>query len=44
MGPEGGRGGGTVLTTGTPEQVAQSDRGFTPRFLRAELQSQATND
>ena len=37
MGPEGGRGGGTVLTTGTPEQVARSKRGYTPRFLKEEL-------
>ena len=37
MGPEGGRGGGTVLSTGTPEEVAMSDKGYTPRFLRKEL-------
>ena len=37
MGPEGGRGGGTILTTGTPEEVAQSDKGYTPRFLKEEL-------
>ena len=37
MGPEGGRGGGTVLTTGTPEEVAQSKKGYTPRFLREAL-------
>lgn len=37
MGPEGGRGGGTILTTGTPEEIAQSDKGYTPRFLKAEL-------
>ena len=37
MGPEGGRGGGTVLSTGTPEEVAQSDKGYTPAFLKAEL-------
>ena len=37
MGPEGGRGGGTVLSTGTPEQVAKSKKGYTPRFLKAEL-------
>jgi len=37
MGPEGGRRGGMVLTTGTPQQVAMSDKGFTPRFLRQEL-------
>ncbi|MDD7336515.1 MAG: excinuclease ABC subunit UvrA [Prevotella sp.] len=39
MGPEGGRNGGRVLSTGTPEQVAQSDKGETPRFLRAELEA-----
>lgn len=39
MGPEGGRNGGTVLTTGTPEEVAESTKGFTPRFLKKELQA-----
>ena len=37
MGPEGGRGGGELLSCGTPEEVAMSDSGFTPRFLRQEL-------
>ena len=37
MGPEGGRGGGMVLSTGTPEEVAQSPKGFTPKFLKKEL-------
>ena len=37
MGPEGGRRGGLILTTGTPEEVAKSMEGFTPRFLKAEL-------
>ena len=37
MGPEGGRKGGTILTTGTPEEVAKSKKGFTPRFLREEI-------
>ena len=37
MGPQGGRGGGNVLTTGTPEEVAKSKKGYTPRFLREEL-------
>jgi excinuclease ABC subunit A len=37
MGPEGGRGGGTVLATGTPEEVAESKLGYTPPFLKAEL-------
>ena len=38
MGPEGGRGGGLVLSTGTPEQVAINDKGFTPMFLKKELE------
>lgn len=37
MGPEGGRGGGMVLSTGTPEEVVQSPKGFTPKFLKKEL-------
>ena len=37
MGPEGGRGGGMVLSTGTPEEVAKSRKGYTPRFLADEL-------
>ena len=37
MGPEGGRRGGEVLACGTPEQVAMSDRGYTPQYLKKEL-------
>ncbi len=37
MGPEGGRGGGTVLSTGTPEKIAKSKKGYTPKFLKEEL-------
>ena len=37
MGPEGGRRGGTILSTGTPEEVARSNKGYTPKFLREEL-------
>jgi excinuclease ABC subunit A len=37
MGPEGGRNGGTVLSTGTPEEIAKSKKGYTPKFLKAEL-------
>ena len=33
IGPEGGRQGGQVLTTGTPAQVAKSKKGYTPRFI-----------
>ncbi len=38
MGPDGGRNGGTLLSTGTPEEVAQSDKGYTPHFLKKELE------
>ena len=37
IGPEGGRNGGTILSTGTPEQVAKSKKGFTPAFLKEVL-------
>ena len=37
IGPEGGRAGGTILSTGTPEEVAKSKKGFTPKFLKEEL-------
>lgn len=37
MGPEGGKGGGEVLSSGTPEEVAKSLQGYTPKFLREEI-------
>ena len=37
MGPEGGKGGGELLSFGTPEEVAKSNKGYTPKFLREEL-------
>lgn len=37
MGPEGGKGGGELLSCGTPEEVARSEKGYTPKFLRTEL-------
>lgn len=37
MGPEGGKGGGELLSYGTPEEVAKSNKGYTPAFLREEL-------
>lgn len=39
VGLEGGRNGGTILTTGTPEQVAKSKKGYTPRFLKGMLEA-----
>ena len=37
LGPEGGDGGGTIITEGTPEQVAQCERSWTGKFLRGML-------
>jgi len=34
MGPEGGNGGGTVVATGTPEDVAANDKSYTGQFLK----------
>lgn len=39
MGPEGGRNGGRLLSAGTPEEVAESEEGFTPKFIRTELEN-----
>ena len=49
LGPEGGSGGGTIVATGTPEQVARVPESHTGRFLaevlgtarRPELQRKA---
>ena len=38
IGPEGGRKGGQILAVGTPEQVAKSKKGFTPKFLKKVLE------
>ncbi len=38
MGPDGGRNGGLVVTTGTPEEVAASGKGYTSQFLKKELE------
>ena len=37
MGPEGGLGGGTVVASGTPEEVAKSPKSFTGRYLKSLL-------
>jgi len=37
IGPEGGRNGGQLLCAGTPEEVANNKRGYTPRFIKQAL-------
>jgi len=34
LGPDGGSGGGTVVATGTPEQIAQCQASYTGQFLK----------
>ena len=39
MGPEGGRGGGQVMATGTPEEVVKVKKGITWKFIKDELEA-----
>jgi excinuclease ABC subunit A len=41
LGPEGGSGGGEIIATGTPEEVAKNGRSHTGRFLKPLLESPA---
>ncbi|NEU25643.1 excinuclease ABC subunit UvrA [Paenibacillus polymyxa] len=38
LGPEGGSGGGTILATGTPEQLVKVDESYTGRYLKTILE------
>jgi excinuclease ABC subunit A len=40
LGPEGGDRGGTIVATGTPEQVARSEASFTGKYLIPVLRDQ----
>ena len=37
LGPEGGDGGGTIVATGTPEQIAAVEESYTGQFLKKVL-------
>ncbi|HXV02857.1 MAG TPA: ATP-binding cassette domain-containing protein, partial [Gaiellaceae bacterium] len=41
LGPEGGEGGGEVIATGTPEEIAAVDESYTGQFLRELLPAHA---
>jgi excinuclease ABC subunit A len=43
LGPEGGAGGGQIVATGTPEQVARNEASHTGRFLAKALQASRNN-
>ena len=37
LGPEGGAAGGTIVCTGTPEEVAQCAQSYTGKYLKSVL-------
>ncbi|MGN0532879.1 MAG: excinuclease ABC subunit UvrA [Eubacterium sp.] len=37
LGPEGGKGGGTVVATGTPEEIAECENSYTGQYLKKVL-------
>ena len=37
LGPEGGSGGGYVVATGTPEEVAKVEQSYTGQYLKSYL-------
>lgn len=37
LGPEGGKGGGNIVATGTPEEVAKCDKSYTGQYLKKYL-------
>ncbi len=38
LGPEGGDGGGTIVVTGTPEEIAKHEESYTGQFLKRNLE------
>lgn len=42
LGPEGGEGGGEIVATGTPEEVAQVEASYTGRYLKPVLERDRT--
>ena len=44
LGPEGGEGGGTVLATGTPEELARVPHSFTGQYLEKWLKRSKKNE
>lgn len=40
LGPEGGRQGGEIVATGTPEEIVKAGKGYTAKYLKAALRQQ----
>ncbi len=41
LGPEGGSGGGLIIATGSPEEVAKNDKSYTGKYLKRMLEKQS---
>ncbi len=39
IGPEGGDKGGTIIATGTPEEVAQNEKSYTGKYVKREIEA-----
>src|SRR5690606_8832868 len=42
LGPEGGSGGGSIIATGTPEEIARNEQSHTGRFLQELFKREAS--
>ena len=40
LGPEGGKNGGTIVATGTPEDIAACENSYTGKYLKKLLEKQ----
>ena len=38
LGPEGGIGGGTIVASGTPEQIAECENSYTGKYLKSYIE------
>jgi len=43
LGPDGGENGGEIMTTGTPEEIVASGKGYTAAFLKQEMKQSLKN-
>ena len=44
LGPEGGDGGGNIVVTGTPEEVAACEASFTGQYLKKVLEGETDHE
>ncbi len=44
LGPEGGNAGGQVVVSGAPEEIVESKKGYTAKYLQAKLQAEVSEN